>query len=403
MAFSIDGKGARMDRQALQGRVFDADNHMYESRDALTKFLPERYKGAIRYVEVDGRTKIVVRGQISDYIPNPTFDRVAAPGAQEDYFRNGNPDGKSHREVLGAAIECLPAFREPESRVKLMDEQGLDRTLMFPTLASLVEERFRDDPDATHVIIHALNEWLHETWSFNFDDRIYTTPIITLPIVERAIEELEWVLERGARAILIRPAPVPGFRGPRSFGLPEFDPFWKLAEEENVVVTMHASDSGYSRQVGEWDGASEFTPFQPSPLRSYWQVAHQPMADAIAALVCHGALSRFPSLRVVSVENGADWLPTLVETLAGVYKKMPQQFDENPNDAIGRNIYISPFWEDDVKALAELIPMDHLLFGSDFPHPEGLADPLSYINHLDGLTDQQILDLMGGTLTSLIG
>ena len=73
--------------------VFDADNHLYETEDALTRHLPA-YKGAIDYVEVRGRTKIVVRGTISDYIPNPTFDVVARPGAQEEYFRKGNPEGK---------------------------------------------------------------------------------------------------------------------------------------------------------------------------------------------------------------------------------------------------------------------------------------------------------------------
>ena len=58
-------------------------------------------------------------------------------------------------------------------------------------------------------------------------DRIFT-PVITLPIVDRA-EELEWCLERGARTVLVRPAPVPGFRGSRSFGLEEFDPFCRPA------------------------------------------------------------------------------------------------------------------------------------------------------------------------------
>ena len=68
---------------------------MYETPDALTKFLPTTtYKGVIEYVEVAGRTKIAVKGQISDYIPNPTFERVAAPGAQEEYFKVGNPEGK---------------------------------------------------------------------------------------------------------------------------------------------------------------------------------------------------------------------------------------------------------------------------------------------------------------------
>src|SRR5580658_1438294 len=121
--------------------IFDADNHMYETRDAFTKFLPDRYKGAIRYVDVEGRTKIAVRGQISDYIPNPTFDVVARPGAQEDYFRQGNAEGKSRREIFGEPIRSIPAFREPGPRVEMMDELGVDRTILYPTLASLLEER----------------------------------------------------------------------------------------------------------------------------------------------------------------------------------------------------------------------------------------------------------------------
>lgn len=227
-----------MASRQLDFPVFDADNHMYETTDALTKHLPPEYEGVIQYVEVNGRTKIAVKGQISDYIPNPTFNKVAAPGAQEEYFRIGNPEGKSRREIMGTPIESPPAFREPAPRVELMDELGIDRALMWPTLASLVEERLRDDPHATHVVIHTLNVWMHETWTFNFDDRIFATPVITLPIVDKAIEELHWVLERGARVILVRPAPVPGFQGPRSFALPEFDPFWTEVEKAGILVGM---------------------------------------------------------------------------------------------------------------------------------------------------------------------
>ncbi|WP_242423766.1 amidohydrolase family protein, partial [Frankia sp. EI5c] len=243
--------------------VFDADNHLYETKDAFTKFLPDRYKGAIDYVDVHGRTKIVVRGQISDYIPNPTFEVVARPGAQEEYYRHGNPEGKSAREIFGKPVRSIDAWREPASRLRLMDEQGLDRTLMFPTLASLIEERMRDDVDLVHAVVHSLNEWLYETWQFNYADRIFTTPVITLPIVERAIEELEWVLERGAKVVLIRPAPVPGLRGPRSFGLPEFDPFWERVQEADILVALHSSDSGYARYSSDWMGRNrEMLPFQ---------------------------------------------------------------------------------------------------------------------------------------------
>ena len=102
-----------MPTRTLAFPVFDADNHMYETREALTKFLPKQYARAIDYVDVHGRTKIVVRGSITEYIPNPTFDVVAAPGAQEAYYRHGNPDGKSYRELIGDPIKCLPAFRVP--------------------------------------------------------------------------------------------------------------------------------------------------------------------------------------------------------------------------------------------------------------------------------------------------
>ena len=54
--------------------VFDADNHMYETTDAFTKYLPKEYEGLVKYVQVNGRTKIAIRNVISEYIPNPTFN-----------------------------------------------------------------------------------------------------------------------------------------------------------------------------------------------------------------------------------------------------------------------------------------------------------------------------------------
>jgi predicted TIM-barrel fold metal-dependent hydrolase len=381
--------------------VFDADNHLYETRDAFTKFLPDRYAGAIDYVDVHGRTKIMVRGHISEYIPNPTFDVVARPGAQEDYFRHGNPEGKSYREIFGKPVRALPAWREPAPRVELMDEQGLDRTLMFPTLASLLEERLRDDPELTHAVIHALNQWMHETWTFNYQDRIFATPVITLPIVERAIEELEWVVERGARVVLIRPAPVPGLRGPRSFGLPEFDPFWAKVVEADILVALHSSDSGYDRYANEWLGSDrEMLPFKPQAFRMLH--AWRPVTDAVSALICHGALSRFPDLKVAVIENGSSWTAPLMENLADVYKKMPQEFLEDPVEVFRRQIHISPFWEEDLGALAELLGEDRVLFGSDYPHPEGLAEPTSYVHELEGVPDESVRKIMGGNLARLM-
>ena len=391
-----------MPARVLPYPLFDADNHLYETEDALTRHLPKAYAGAIQYVQVNGRTKIAVRGQISDYIPNPTFDVVARPGAWEQYFREGNPDGKSLRELFGEPMRAIPAFREPGARLELMNELGIDRTLMFPTLASLIEERMRDDPDLIHVVVHSLNQWMHEEWGFNHKDRIYTTPVISLPILDKAIAELEWCLERGARAILVRPAPVPGFGGPRSFALPEFDPFWKRVEQEGVLVAMHSSDSGYARHAQEWEGSRlEMRPFQADTFRmvAEWR----PVTDAVASWVCHGALFRFPELKVAVIENGSSWVAPLLDTLGSIYKKQPQAFMSDPVEEIRTRIHVSPFWEDDMAQVADMIGVDRVLFGSDYPHPEGLAEPTTYVDALGKLSQDDQAKIMGGNLARLIG
>ena len=392
-----------MPSRVLDFPVFDADNHMYETREALTKFIPDAYAGVIDYVDVHGRTKIVVRGQISNYIPNPTFDVVAAPGAQEEYFRHGNPEGKSYREIMGKPIRSSPAFRDPAPRLELLDELGIERALMFPTLASLVEERLRDDPDATHAVIHALNEWMAEQWTFAYEGRIFPTPVITLPIVERAIEELEWVVDHGARVVLIRPAPVPGLRGTRSFALPEFDPFWQRVVDLGVLVTLHASDSGYTRYTNEWEGVrGEFLAFRPTAFSAV-AMGHRAIEDAVTSLVCHGVLTRFPTLKIALVENGSDWVPSLLRRFEAVYGKMPQEFPEHPVAAFKRNLYVHPFHEENPVGLVKLLGADHVIFGSDYPHPEGMSDPISFVDELDGLPDDDVRRVMGGNMVELLG
>lgn len=385
--------------------INDADNHMYETPEAFTRHLPSEYAGLIKYVEVGGRTKIAVRNVISDYIPNPTFVVAARPGAQEEYFRSGNKEGKSRRELMGEPIRSPAAFFEPGPRLELMDELGIDRAVMWPTLASLLEERLSDDPRAMHVAIHALNQWMHEQWTFNYEDRIFSTPVITLPIVDEAIAELEWVVERGAKAVLIRPAPVPGLEGTRSFALPEFDPFWAKVVEADVAVGMHSSDDGMTKYMNLWEGTGggEYMPFRERTAfqQIFWH-QHRGILDAMTSLACHGLLTRFPTLRILPVENGAKWVAPLFKDLAYVYDTHPYLFDEDPIVAMRRSVFVHPFHEDDAQELAALVGADRVLFGSDYPHPEGLADPKTYVAQLRGMSDDDVARIMGGNLAEAL-
>ncbi len=387
--------------------TFDADNHLYENRDALTKFLPREYAGVVKYVDIEGRTKLAIRDRISDYIPNPTFGKVAVPGgAGYDVTKGGTGLG-SAATGFGkmVAMPSLDAFFDPEPRLELMKEMGIDRTLLWPTLASALEERMADDPDAVCAVIHALNEWMHEHWSYVYSDAIYSTPIISLAVLEAALAELEYIAERGAKIFLIRVAPVPTWKGRKSFALPEFDPFWERVQELDLVVGMHSGDSGYTRYTNEWEGLGdrEMTitarTKRSSPAFLTLSSEKDNLVDAMASIIGHGLATRFPKLRFMPVEFGSGWIRPFYRKLQRSYEEAPVLFDENPVEMFDRNVWVHAFHERDPKGLIDLgIPADHIMFGSDFPHPEGMEDPLAYSEVVKDLPPEQQALIMGGSL-----
>ena len=82
---------------------------------------------------------------------------------------------------------------------------------------------------------------------------------------------------------------------------------------------------------------------------------------------------------------------------------MPQAFDGDPVEQFKTNVYISPFHEDNLDRLIATVGADHVLFGSDYPHPEGLAEPCSYLDHLPkGLADEDVQKIMGGNLARIM-
>jgi predicted TIM-barrel fold metal-dependent hydrolase len=390
--------------QRYDGPVFDADNHLYETADALTRYLPKEYDGFVKYIQIDGRTKIAIDNHISESIPNPTFEVVAPPGAFGDYFAGRNPEGKTLREMAGKPIRAIDAYRSVEPRLSLLDELGIDAALMFPTLASLIEVNLLDDPEMTCTVVHAYNQWLYDEWKFDFKHRIFATPVVNPCIPERGIAELEWALEHGAKVVLLRPGPVAGTRGTRSPFLADFDAFWAKVAETGALVAMHASDSGYQRHANEWEGdGRDMQPFAPRPFTDAVNTG-RPINDAVTSAIAHGMLSRFPTVRLLSVENGGNWALPCLKGLEKTYGKMPKAFMEHPREVFLRNIYINPFWEDALDALIDVMTPEHILFGSDYPHPEGLAEPFEWAAQIaDHYPEDSVEKIMGGNMFGLLG
>ncbi len=389
-------------RNDLPYPVYDADNHLYEPADAITRHLPKKWSKALQFVTVNGRQKLAIGGQISDYIPNPTFDVVAAPGAHLKYYRAENTEGLSLREITGQPIRATEAFRNGAARLKVMDEQGVYASLIFPTLFSAIERRMSYDHELLGAALHSLNQWTDEEWGFDRQGRIFATPIISLADIDWAVKELDWALEHGARTVCIRPAPVPGYRGSRSPGFPEFDPFWARAAEAKIFVVLHASDSGYDQITQMWIGGQEWKPFEPDPFSNCLRIIDRAISDTVSALICHGIFERHPGVRIAAIENGAAWVDPLLKTLKHVYGQMPQYFKEHPVETFKRHVFVAPFNEDSIPELVDLIGADRVLFGSDWPHPEGVAEPLDFLAELSGLSAADQQKIMSSNLKGLL-
>ena len=381
-------------------RPFDCDNHYYEALDAFTRHLdPAWGPRCVQWAEIDGRRHHVVGGTVSRAVVNPTFDPVARPGVLRDYFR-GNPNGDDPIELLRARDRIDPAYRDRDVRLSTMDDHGLDSVWLFPTLGMVYEELLKHDPEAVTVTFRAFNRWLDEDWGFAYQDRIFASPYLTLADVDWACAELEWALDRGARTIVMRPAAPTTVDGPCSPADPRFDPFWARVAEAGITTVVHAGDAGYTSNGYADDGfTSNFKGGVPQPIKML--TLERPAEDFLSALVCDQLFTRFPNLRVASVENGSGFLRSLMHRLDALGHKLAGWFAEDPVETFRRHIWINPFWEDDVHEVLDVMGSDRVVFGSDWPHIEGMPRPLDYLEELDGLDDAVVAQVVRANTASL--
>ena len=149
-------------------RLFDADEHYYEPEDALTRHLDPKNRGAVRWVDMDGRRSLIIGGKLLQLIPNPTYDPVGRPGSLNRYFRAQNPEGRSLREILGEPP--APPARVPRSRhaglAKALDDQGVEFAWILPSLGLGVEECSRTIGEDSRAVARAYNMWLDDDWGY---------------------------------------------------------------------------------------------------------------------------------------------------------------------------------------------------------------------------------------------
>ena len=364
--------------------VFDCDNHYYEAVDAFTRHLePGFEKRTMQWAEIDGRQRLLVGGRINRFIPNPTFDPVSKPGALDEYFRGRNPLGKDVPALFGELdpMSEHPEYRNRDARLRVMDDQGLTGAIFLPTLGVGMEQALIDDPPAVVAAFRAFNRWIDDDWGFAHQERIYGAPVLTFVDPEALVAEIEWALGRDARFFVLVPGPVITRSGPVSPADPVFDPAWALLNDSGVTVTVHGGNNSYGRYLADWGDSTEMESFRQNPFRAI--VSWNATQDWFANLLAHGLFRRFPNLRMASIETGSDWVLHLFDKLKKSYSQVPAGWSEDPRETFKRHVSVSPYYEDDLRALRDVLGADRVLMGSDFPHAEGLAEPTSYIKDLE--------------------
>ena len=162
----------------------------------------------MRPVHEGKRVSLLMGGKVNTFIPNPTFNPIIVPGCLDPLFRGQVPDGVDPRTLM--KVEPLrEEYQDRDKRIEVMDQQGLGAACCSPPSGAASRKRLSNDIPATMASLSAFNRWLEDDWGFDHEGRLLAAPMLSLADPEAALVEVESLLDRGARIVHVRPAPVP--------------------------------------------------------------------------------------------------------------------------------------------------------------------------------------------------
>jgi predicted TIM-barrel fold metal-dependent hydrolase len=371
--------------------VVDADNHYYEPLDVFERYIDPKYLDRTFRVQDtdDGYKQVIFDGRPFGFVGGAGQRQRVRPGALRARLRGEQLDDDDDFDDSYAA--------EPGARLELMDAQGIEATWMYPSTGVTLENQLEGDPELLMAHFDALRRWVGDTWGFANQNRIFSAVPITLIDVDFAVAQLEAALDEGARVIQLLPGPAMWGRSPAD---QVYDPFWARVNEARALVTLHLGNSGYmERYSGDWGenpdpdgvrsdrgwkGSGATGPENAGTGRSAFQwmmfYRDRPVMETIANLIYNNFFARFPNINVASVENGAIWVPYLLavmDNMKGMGRNGPWPngyVSGRFSEVFKERVFVSPHhFTEDIGALIDLIGPTQVLFGSDFPHAEGMS------------------------------
>ena len=335
-------------------QVISTDDHIIEPPGIFDSRLPK---------EFEDRTPKLVE----------TDDEAAwhVPGIERPIAMSGLSSAAGQKETeFSPKSKTFDAMRkgcyDPRERIKDMDIDGVDAQVTFPTLPGLAGAAFIEIQDRPYALalMRAYNDWLVDEWQAADPERIIGAGILPLWDLSAAAEELRRVYGRGLKCISL--PSHPNSLGVAPFGDPSWEPLWDAMEETGVPAEIHIV-SGKADVSFLQDAAG-------SPAEVFVCMAPSSNMQVVANLLFSGILHAHPKLKFISAESGIGWLPYFLERADYTHRKHQfwtgTKIDVTPSDLFRQSIYANFISDRAGIELRELIGVDNIMIGTDYPHTD---------------------------------
>ena len=374
----------------LPYRLLDFDQHSYEADDCFTRHMPKSKLDTAVYPirSAAGRKVLLANDRVVTAL-EADLDRAYVPGSLVEMLKARSAGEVSEADRFYQPIQA--EYRDHDARLTQLAEQQIDHSIIYPGGWALMAEAYLNGVGPLYDNIEAFNRWIAEDWGFCYQNTIFAPALLSMRDLGRACAELDRVLAAGARFIMLPAGPAYG----RSPGDPHFDPFWARINEAKAIVAYHICEFHYQANVASQWGWSLVPPFQFSAWQWQNTYGERPITDTLSALIFDNVFGRYPDIKVLVSEFGAEWVPHFIRHMdksRGMGRNGPWlggPLTERPSTVFTNHIRVVPYPEDNTVGLADRLGgVSCLVMGSDWPHAEGLREPADFYAKVEGLGDQ---------------
>jgi predicted TIM-barrel fold metal-dependent hydrolase len=329
--------------------IISADDHIHEPPDLWTSRAPAS-----------------IRSRVPHVVHEPAADWWVVDGRKFSSFGPGTQTGQRFKDastltIEGRADDVRRGAYQAKYRLEDMDSDGIQAAVLYPTVG--IGLYMFAPPEIMNELCGAYNDWLAEFCSAD-RERFHGMCLLNTADVPAAVKELERCKKLGFVGAMIATYPGPQ----RRYNSPLYEPLWEAAESQQMPLGLHLG--GYC----PGPGADEMAAGPSTAFRcAYDHWIRMSLADTIFA----GVFERHPKLFFGSVEHELGWLPFFIQQIDYMYtqriagKDMVRYRDGAlPSDFWRRNGYAC-FQQDAAGIrLRDVIGVDNLMWGSDYPHIE---------------------------------